>query len=203
MSEAHSTPYSVHPGGDKLYKDLKMTFWWPNMKREIAEFVARCLTCQKVKIEHRRPQGLVQSLEIPEWKWDCISMEFIVGLPRTSRGNNMIWVIVDQLTKSAHFVPMKDTWSKKDLALAYRKHILKLHGVPKDIVSYRDARFTSRFWKELQTSLGTKLKMSTAFHPATDEQTERTIQTLEDMIRAYVMEFKGSWEDHLDLSEFS
>jgi hypothetical protein len=203
LEEAHHTPYSVHPGGDKLYKDLKRTFWWPKMKKEVAEFVSRCLTCQKVKSEHKRPQGTIQPLEVPEWKWSSISMDFIVGLPRTPRGNNMIWVIVDRLTKSAHFIPMKDIWSKKELAMAYRKHVLKLHGVPKDIVSDRDSRFISKFWQELQKSLGTKLKMSTAFHPATDGQTERTIQTLEDMLRACVMKFGGNWEEKLDLIEFS
>ena len=103
------TLYSVHPSGDKLYKDLKQTFWWPNMKREVAEFVSRCLTCQKVKSEHKRPQGKLQPLEIPEWKWESISMDFVCGLPRTPKKNNTIWVIVDRLTKSAHFVAMKDT----------------------------------------------------------------------------------------------
>ena len=115
----------------------------------------------------------------------------------------MIWVIVDRLTKSAHFIPMRDTWSKRQLAVAYQAHVLKLHGIPKSIVSDRDSRFISKFWQELQTALGTKLKMSTAFHPATDGQTERTIQTLKDMLRACVLEFGGSWEDRLDLIEFS
>ena len=119
------------------------------MKREVAEYVAKCMVCQKVKSEHKRPQGLLQPLEIPEWKWDSISMDFICGLPRSPKGNNMIWVILDRLTKSAHFIPMKDTWSKKELALAYRRHVLKLYGVPSDIVSDRDARITSMFWKEL------------------------------------------------------
>jgi hypothetical protein len=130
-------------------------------------------------------------------------MDFVCGLPRTPKGNNMIWVIVDRLTKSAHFVPMKDTWNKNQLALAYRQHVLRLHGVPKDIVSDRDARFISHFWQTLQESLGTTLNMSTAFHPATDGQTERTIQTLEDMLRACVLEFGGHWEQRLDLIEFS
>ncbi|KAK9756538.1 hypothetical protein RND81_01G104600 [Saponaria officinalis] len=130
-------------------------------------------------------------------------MDFVVGLPRSPRGSNMIWVIADRLTKLAHFVPMKDTWSKVELAKAYIKHVLKLHGVLRDIVSDQDSRFISHFLKELQAGLGTELKMSIAFHSATDDQTERTIQTLEDMIRACVLEFKGSWEDRLDLIEFS
>lgn len=95
LDEAHMTPYSVHPGGDKLYRDLKITFWWPHMKQQVAEYVSKCLTCQKVKFEHKRPQGEIQPLEIPVWKWDSISMDFISRLPRTPNGNNMIWVIVD------------------------------------------------------------------------------------------------------------
>ncbi|XP_074291097.1 uncharacterized protein LOC141617862 [Silene latifolia] len=116
-----------------------------------------------------------------------------------SKGNNMIWVIVDRLTKTAHFIPMKDTWSKAELAKAYVKNIVKLHEIPKDIVSDRDSRFISKFWQELQECMGTTLKMSTAFHPAMDGQTERTIQTLEDMLRACVLEFGGSWEERDDL----
>ena len=108
MEEGHNTPYSIHPGGDKLYKDLKKVYWWPNMKKEVAEFVAKCLTCQKIKIEHKRPQGTVQSLEIPGWKWDCISMDFVTCLPRTKSGYDTIWVVVDRLIKSAVFIPKED-----------------------------------------------------------------------------------------------
>ena len=203
MREGHNTPYSVHPGGDKLYKDLKQQYWWPGMKRDVAEFVSKCLTCQKVKIEHRRPQGKIQSLEVPQWKWDSISMDFVVGLPRTRSGNNAIWVIVDRLTKSVVFIPMKDTWTMEQHARAYIKYVVRLHGVPSDIISDRDSKFLSHFWQALQKAFGSELKMSTAYHPATDGQTERTIQTLEDMLRACVLDFQGSWEDNLDLIEFS
>ena len=108
LREAHSTCFSIHPGTDKMYQDLRRTFWWHGMKKDIANFVAKCLTCQKVKIDHRRPQGLLHPLPIPEWKWESISMDFVCGLPRTTKGNNMIWVMVDRLTKSAHFISMKD-----------------------------------------------------------------------------------------------
>ena len=190
MEEGHNTPYSVHPGGDKLYKDLKKVYWWPRMKREVAEFVAKCLTCQKVKFEHRRPQGTVQPLEIPGWKWDCISMDFVTCLPKSKNNNDTIWVVVDRLTKSAVFIPMRETWKMEQLAKAYIKYVVRLHGVPKDIVSDRDSRFLSKFWKSVQENFGTTLKMSTAFHPATDGQTERTIQTLEDI--AGVSEGRGT-----------
>ena len=203
MQEAHHTPYSVHPGGDKLYKDLKKCFWWPKMKVEVAEFVSRCLTCQKVKFEHKRMGGLVQPLDVPKWKWDSISMDFVVGLPLTRSGMNQIWVIVDRLTKSARFIPMRDTWSMDQMVDAYMKNVVRYHGVPSDITSDRDSRFLARFWQQFQKAMGTKLNLSPTFHPATDGQTERTIQTLEDMLRACVMDFQGSWVDRLHLIEFS
>src|ERR1044071_7665033 len=130
-------------------------------------------------------------------------MDFVTGLPPTQKGNNTIWVIVDRLTKVAHFIVMKNTWTMEQMANAYVKEIVKLHGVPKSIVSDRDTRFQEHFWKKLQEAFGTQLKFSTAFHPATDGQTERTIQTLEDMLRACAMDFQGSWEKNLPLVEFS
>ena len=135
-----------------------------------------CLTCQKSKIEHQKPAGMMQPLKIPEWKWDSISMDFVTGLPRTTKGNDSIWVIVDRLTKSAHFLPMKINHSLERLAELYIEEIVRLHGIPSSIVSDRDPRFTSRFWESLQKALGTKLRLSSAYHPQTDGQTERTIQ---------------------------
>lgn len=104
MREAHETPYSIHPGSTKMYKDLKEQFWWNGIKKDVVEFVSRCLTCQLVKAEYQRPSGLLQSLEVPEWKWEHIAMDFVCGLPKTSKGYDSIWVIVDRLTKSAHFL---------------------------------------------------------------------------------------------------
>ena len=130
-------------------------------------------------------------------------MDFVVGLPRSQRGNDAIWVIVDRLTKSAHFLPIRRTHSLEKLAELYVNEIVRLHGVPVSIVSDRDPRFTSSFWKSLHRAMGTKLTFSTAFHPQTDGQSERTIQTLEDMLRACILDFKGSWEKHLPLVEFS
>ncbi|KAF5475866.1 hypothetical protein F2P56_007628 [Juglans regia] len=143
LTEAHAAPYSVHHGSTK------------------------------VKAEHQRPAGYLQPLPIPEWKWDDIAMDFVIGLPRTPSGKNSIWEIVC------------------------------LNGIPKSIVSDRDPRFTSHFKKNLQTALGTKLKFSSDYHPQTDGQSERTIQTLEDMLRAWVLDFKGSWKNHLSLIEFA
>ena len=173
------------------------------MKRDVAEFVQKCLTCQQVKAEHQRPAGMFQPLEIPEWKWDQITMDFVSSLPKTTTGHDSIWVIVDRLTKSAHFLPVKTTHTVDKLAELYIKEIVRLHGVPLSIVSDRDTRFTSKFWTSLQQNMGTKLKFSTAFHPQTDGQSERTIQILEDMLRACVLDFQGSWSRYLPLAEFS
>ncbi|GJU46532.1 retrotransposable element Tf2, partial [Tanacetum coccineum] len=137
MTEAHSSSFTIHPGLTKI-------FWWNGMKQDVATFVSKCMTCQQVKIEHQRASGLLQPLEIPMWKWDEISVDFVTGLPTTQK-------------------------------------IVRLHGTPTSIVSDKDPKFTSRFWKGLQKAWGTRLKFSTSFHPQTDGQSERTIQTLEDM----------------------
>ena len=116
LDEAHRSKLSMHPGTTKMYQDLKQRFWWPGMKKQIAEYVASCLTCQKAKVEHQRPVGMLQSLDVPEWKWESISMDFVVGLPRTQRRFDSIWVIVDRLTKTAHFLPVRTTYNVQKLA---------------------------------------------------------------------------------------
>lgn len=130
-------------------------------------------------------------------------MDFIVGFPRSSKGMDSIWVIVDRLTKSAHFLPVKTIYNADKLAILYIDEIVRLHGVPMSIVSDRDSKFTSRFWQSLQTALGTELRLSSAYHPQTDSQSERTIQTLEDLLRMCVLDFQGNWESHLPLAEFA
>ncbi|GJZ83779.1 putative reverse transcriptase domain-containing protein [Tanacetum coccineum] len=203
MHESHKSKYSIHPGSNKMYQDLKLLYWWPNMKADIATYVSKCLTCAKVKAEHQKPSGLLQQPEIPVWKWERITMDFVSGLPRTPSGYDTIWVIVDRLTKSAHFLPMNKTDSMGKLTRLYLKEIVCRHGVPLSIISDRDSHFTSNFWRSLQEALGTNLDMSTAYHPQTDGQSERTIQTLEDMLRACVIDFGSSWDRHLPLVEFS
>jgi hypothetical protein len=178
LREDHDSRYSIHLGCTKMYKVLKVRFWWEKMREDIAEYVARCDTCQRVKAEHQRPAGLLQPLEIPTWKWDDISMDFIVGLPRTQKGNNSIWVIVDRLTKVAHFLPVKTNYSVSRLAELYVDNILKLHGASRSIVSHRGPQFTAQFSKSLHASMGTKLNYNTTFHPQTDGQTERVNHVL-------------------------
>ena len=202
LDEAHKSKYTLHPGATKMYHNLKSVYWWPGLKSDVTKYVARCLTCQKVKIEHQRPPGLLQCPEIPQWKWENVTMDLVVGLPKI-RNYDAIWVIVDRFTKSAHFLPINAGYSPEKLAEIYIKEIIRLHGTPKSIISDRDPRFTSRFWKALHEALGTKLRFSTAYHPQTDGQSERTIQTLEDMLRACVIDFKGNWDRFLPLAEFA
>ncbi|GJR45841.1 reverse transcriptase domain-containing protein [Tanacetum coccineum] len=156
MHESHKSKYSIHPGSDKMYQDLKKLYWWPNMKAIIAEYVGKCLTCSRVKAECQKPSGLLVQPKIPIWKWERITIDFITKLPKTSNRHDTIRVIVDRLTKSR-----------------------TLHPYLRDIY-----HFTSRFWQSLQSALGTQLDMSRAYHPETNGQSERTIQTLEDMLRA-------------------
>ncbi|GKB27609.1 putative reverse transcriptase domain-containing protein [Tanacetum coccineum] len=203
MHESHKSKYSVHPGSDKMYQDMKQFYWWPNMKADIATYVSKCLTCLKVKAEHQKPSGLLVQPAIPQWKWENITMDFVTKLPRTQSGNDTIWVIVDRLTKSAHFLPMRETDPMDKLAKLYLKEVVTRHGIPVSIICDRDPRFTSNFWRSFQKAMGTRLDMSTAYHPETDGQSERTIQTLEDMLRACVIDFGNGWEGHLPLIEFS
>jgi hypothetical protein len=160
-------------------------------------------TCQQVKAEHQRPAGLLQPLKIPEWKWEEIRMDFIVRLPHTQARYDSIWVIVDCLTKVAHFIPVKMTYSGVKLAELYKSRILCLHGVLKKIMLDRGSQCTSKFWEKLHESMDTKLNFSSAYHPQTDGQTERTNQILEDMLRACALKYKKSWDKSLPYAKFS
>ena len=152
------------------------------MKRHVGDFVRRCLTCQQVKVEHQRPTGVLKPLEVAEWKWEHVTMDFVAHLPRTSRRHDAVWVIVDRLTKSTHFLVMWMTFTLEELCGLYIREIVKLHGVPVSILLDSDPRFTTHFWKSFQKAMGTQLMMSTAFHPQTDGQSKRTIQVLEDIL---------------------
>jgi transposase InsO family protein len=162
-----------------------------------------CDVCQRVKAEHQRPAGLLHPLKVPEWKWEEIGMDFITGLPRTSKGYDSIWVIVDRLTKVAHFIPVKTTYKGAQLAELYMARIVCLHGVPKKIISDSGSQFTSIFWKSFHENMNTKLSFSSAYHLQTDGQTERTNQVLQDTLRACALQHGGSWGKILPYVEFS
>jgi hypothetical protein len=173
------------------------------MKWDIAEYVSLCDTCQRVKPEHKRPAELLQPLKISEWKCEEIGMEFIIGLPRTQAGYELIWVIVDRLTKVAYFIPVKMTYSGAKLEELYMSRIMCLHGVPKKIVSDRGSQFTSKFWEKLHESMDTKLNFSSTYHPQTNGQTGMTNQILEDMLRACALKYGKNWDKSLPYVEFS
>jgi hypothetical protein len=203
LREAHDSAYSIHAGSTKMYQDLKQKYWWNGMKKDVATHVVVCDICQRVKAEHQRPAGLLQPLQVPEWKWEEFGMDFIVGLPRTPDGYDSIWVIINRLTKVAHFIPVKTNYTGAKLAELYISRIVCLHGVPKKIVSDRGSQFTSRFWQKLHECMDTKLNFSSAYHPQTDGQTERTNQVLEDMLRACAIKHVGRWDKSFPYAEFS
>ena len=165
LIELHCSRFALHPGGTKMYRDLRHQYYWSRMKRHIGDFVRRCLTCQQVKAEHQRPTELLQPLEVVEWKWEHVTMDFVTHLPRTSHRHDAVWVIVDRLTKSAHFLVVRMTLTLEELCGLYIREIVRLHGVPVSIVLDKDPRFTEHFWKSFQKAMGTQLMMSTAFHP--------------------------------------
>ncbi|GJU31953.1 putative reverse transcriptase domain-containing protein [Tanacetum coccineum] len=203
MHESHKSKYSIYLGSDKMYQDMKKLYWWPNMKADITTYVNKCLTCAKVKAEHQRPLGLLVQPEIPQWKWDNITMYFVTKLPKSSQGYDTIWVIIDRLTKSAIFTPIRETDSMEKLTRMYLKEVVTRHGIPVSIICDRDPGFESNFWRLLQKALGTNLDISTTYHPQTDRQSKRTIQNLEDMLRACVINFRNCWVKHLPLVKFS
>jgi len=191
LEEGHKSRLSLHLGMTKMYQDLKENFWWQGMKKEVAQFVSACLTYQKAKVEHQKPGGTLQPLD------------FVTHLPRTVREHDAIWVVVDRLTKSAHFFAVNLKMPMAKLAQLYIREIVRLHGVPSSIVSDRDPRFTSRFWQTLQEAMGSRLRMSSAYHPQTDGQSERVIQFLEDLLRTCILDQLGSWDEVLPLVEFT
>ena len=192
LREFHCSRFVVHPGATKMYRDLRCQYYWSGMKINVGDFVRRCLTFQQVKAEHQKQAGLLQSLEVAEWKWEHTMMDFVTHLPRTLWRHDAVWVIVDRLTKLAHFLAMRMTFALEEFCQLYVREIVRLHGVLISIVSDRNPRFMTHFWKSFQKALGTKLTMSTTFHPQTYGQSERTIQVLEDMLRACVLDLKGS-----------
>ncbi|GJY89354.1 putative reverse transcriptase domain-containing protein [Tanacetum coccineum] len=194
MHESHKLKYAVHLGSDKMYQDMNQLYWWPNMKADIATYVSKCLTCLKVKSEHQKPFGLLVQPKIPQWKWDNITMDFVTKLLRTQGGNDTIWVIVDRLTKSAHFLPMRETNPMDKLARLYLKEVVTRHGIPVSIICDHDPRFVSNFWRSFQKAMGTLLDMSAAYHPQTDGQNERTIQTYHASIKAAPFEALYGWK---------
>jgi hypothetical protein len=165
LDKAHTSRYSVHPGSTKMFHDLREQFWWTRMKRKTTRYVSECDTCRKVKADYMKSGVFLQPLSILDWKWEYISMDFIVGLSLTADKIDSIWVIVDRYTKSAHFIPMHTRFTAEKYVEIYIALILCLHGVLKTIVSDRGSQFVARFWKQLHASLGTHLIHNSSYHP--------------------------------------
>ena len=203
LHDNHDVPLAGHQGYDRTYELIQRDYYWLNMAKDIREYVLTCDLCQRNKGSNHKSYGLLKPLPIPDRNWEQISIDFIVSLPMTTDGYDAIMVCVDRLSKMAHFIATHTTDDAEAVSKLYMAHVFRLHGLPKVIVSDRDPKFTGHFWKCLQALLGTKLGLSTAYHPQTDGQTERVNRTLEQMLRAYVNYRQDNWKELLPMVEFA
>ncbi|MCO5559081.1 hypothetical protein L7F22_012673 [Adiantum nelumboides] len=202
LFEAHDSPISGHPGYAKTLNTIRRSYFWPGMKGDILRYVKQCLSCQRIKAKRIKLPKQLKPLDLPQMKWECISMDFVTGLP-TVAGYDSVFVVVDMLTKVAHLMPIKTTYTASDISRVFIKEIFRLHGLPKRIISNRDAKFTSKFWTSLFQAIGTQLCFSTAYHPQTDGQTERVNQVIENILRAYYSQEPRKWVQYLLLVEYA
>ncbi|GJP54452.1 hypothetical protein CLOM_g13540 [Closterium sp. NIES-68] len=183
IQEVNDSNLSGHFGVDKTLKALQRFYYWPDMVTVVQRYVAACLICQRMKSSHQRPTGLLQPLEPPQRPWQHVTMDFVIGLPAGPSGNDAVLVVVDRLTKMTHFAPCHTTITAEETARLFISTVVRLHGIPAAIISDRDPKFTSKFWQDTWARYGTHLQFSSAYHPQTDGQTERTNQTMELLIR--------------------
>ena len=203
LYEAHDAASSAHLGRDKTLERLQRHFYWPQMYKTVHEYVRTCDQCQRSKATNQSPPGLLQPLPIPQRNWDCVSLDFIGPLPKTSNGYDMIMTVVDKLSKMIHIIPTTSSATAPDTAQLFFSHVFKHHGLPSSVISDRDTKFTSDFWTCLFNLTGTRLLLSTAYHPQTDGQTERANRTIEDMLRPYVSSHHTDWDQHIAAVEFA
>jgi Integrase zinc binding domain/Integrase core domain/Chromo (CHRromatin Organisation MOdifier) domain len=203
LGEAHDSPLSGHLGRDKTFAKLQALFVWQGMYEQVNQYVLTCLSCQQSKKSNVLPPGKAKMLPIPNQKWECISMDFITGLPKSKQGNDSIWTIVDKLSKRVHFLPVKSTITAVQCAELFKDEVFRLHGMPKSILSDRDAKFTSAFWRQFCKILGIKQVLSTPFHPQSDGQSEIANRSIETMLRAYVDGRQSNWQAYLAVMEFA
>ncbi|KZV33187.1 hypothetical protein F511_18203 [Dorcoceras hygrometricum] len=201
MEECHSTTEGGHAGAFRTLKRITNSFFWRGMKKAIYQFVAECIVCQRQKYQTLKPAGLLQPLAIPERKWEDISMDFISGLPK-SGGFEVLFVVVDRLSKYSHFILLKHPYTAQSVADKFVKEIIRLHGVPKSIVSDRDCIFMSAFWNEIFRLQGTKLAMSSAYHPESDGQTEVLNRCMETYLRCFASEQPRAWSNWVHWAEY-
>lgn len=203
LQELHDAPTAGHFGVEKTIARVQREYWWPTIRKDVTKYVRSCPTCQRNKVSQQAPAGLLQPLPVPDGRWTDVAMDFVGPLPETSRRNNAIVVFVDRMTKRAHFAPTRTDASALDTARLFLHHVIRLHGMPKNIVCDRDTRFTNQFWTELMRLMGTKMNLSTAYHPQTNGQTERTNRTMLQALRMYVSHQQDDWDLHLDMVEFA
>jgi hypothetical protein len=203
LKENHEVPQAGHVGRTKMLEKIQRYFWWPKLREGVEDFLRVCDACQRNKVDTSLPAGLLQPLPIPSRRWESISMDFITDLPKTVNGNDAILVVVDRLSKYAHFIPTTDQLSAEGLADVFVDRVFKLHGMPKQVLTDRGTVFTSAFTKALFKILGTRSVFSTAYHPQTDGQTERVNRIVEDMLRHYVSPTQHDWDVHVPAAEFA
>lgn len=202
LYEYHSTPSAGHPGVDRTLRRLAAVFYWAGMRRDVKKFVDACYTCQTTKYSTQKPAGLLQPLPIPTQVWEDVSIDFVTGLPQ-SRGYTAIMVVVDRLSKYAHFAPLLTKFDAWRVANVFVDTVVKHHGFPKTLISDRDPVFLSEVWENLLRLSGTKLKFSTAYHPQTDGQTEVRNRGLEQYLRAFVSDRPTKWTNFLPWAELA
>jgi hypothetical protein len=202
LHDCHDDVSSAHLGFDKTMYNVSRRFWWPRMRKLVEQYVQSCPVCQRVKADKRKPAGLLQPLPVPEVAWESIAMDFVTELPECG-GCDAVWTVTDRLTKQVHMIPVRKKVGSMELADLFAREVYRLHGMPSSIVSDRDGRFLNPWWKEFMSGLGTKLKLSTAFHPATDGQSERSNQTMEQLLRGFVDARQQNWVKLLPYLEFA
>jgi transposase InsO family protein len=197
----HNSALGGHSGERATYQRIKLNFYWPHLKQHVTDFVKQCPVCQRNKSEHIPYPGLLQPLPLPDMAWTHISMDFIEGLPK-SQGKEVILVVVDRLTKYAHFISLSHPYTASDIAQLFLDNIFKLHGLPKVILTDRDPIFTSTMWQSLFKAMGVQLHLTSAYHPQTDGQTERVNQCLENYLRCMCFNSPKRWHYWLSLAEW-
>uniref|UniRef100_A0A3Q2W9U9 Gypsy retrotransposon integrase-like protein 1 n=1 Tax=Haplochromis burtoni TaxID=8153 RepID=A0A3Q2W9U9_HAPBU len=199
---AHTARFSCHPGIHRTITFLQRYFWWPTLSRDAKEYVSACTTCARNKIPNQPPSGSLHPLPTPTRPWSHVSLDFVTGLP-PSAGNTVILTIIDRFSKAAHFVALPKLPTALETARLLTTHVFRLHGIPDDIVSDRGPQFTSRVWREFCTSLGSKVSLSSGYHPQSNGQSERVNQELEAALRCVVSSNQAVWSEELPWIEYA
>ena len=203
IHEHHTSVVAGHFSWSRTLDLISRQFWWPKMREDVQSFVAQCASCQQNKPVQQAPLGLLTPLQIPDTRWHTVTMDFIMDLPKTTQGSTAILVVVDKLTKFVHLIPTVTTVTAEETARLFISHVFQYHGMPKVLITDRDTRFTSAFWRAFTKRLGLNSRYSTAFHPQTDGQTEKANRVIEEVLRHFIDDSHKNWEDLLPLVAFA